>query len=81
MEAVSNSPTPLYRTEFDSRRNLPIRIADEARRPRMKGPKPQRWLARKPRTPSVKLRNPIVRGKRYVAEIKNPSPTVDRIPE
>ncbi|HJT70812.1 MAG TPA: hypothetical protein VJ731_11470 [Terriglobales bacterium] len=51
----------------------------EAAMPNISGVYRRRCLARNANIPSARIKKAIVNGSKYVAEIRNPSPTEDRI--
>jgi hypothetical protein len=80
MDAATRKAVPLYVTAFESMWNLPVSTTAEAAAPNKSGLYPRRSLARNPNTTSVRIRKPIVSGKRYAVEIRNPSPSEETIP-
>jgi hypothetical protein len=79
-DATTRTTIPVYVARFDSNSNFPIRIAADPTRPNKNGLYPPRCFARNANTPSVSIRNAIVKGSKYFVEIRNPRPIEDTIP-
>ena len=80
-DATTRTTIPVIATGFDSKSNLPIRTANAATTPNTNGPNPRRRFAWYANAPSVRIRNAIVKGSRYFAEIRSPKPIEETIPE
>src|SRR6266852_5738761 len=76
-EAITRSAIEPYTVGRESHANLPSRTPTAASSARRKGPYPRRFLALKSIAAKARTRNAMVRGSRYLTEIRKPRPIDD----